>query len=299
MRTLPADAAVGLLSLERSTLRGTLGGGGGGAALRALASDAAVGANRPDAGMEGRGTGGTDGTPVAAAAAAAASARALALFDDGVFGRGVVFADVVGVLAVEIERGSVDGALRVPVPFDGVERGVGVLEPVARAVAGDGRAPGADDVDFEGEAGVLARLGGSVDGRDVEADARGLIDGAATGAGVGAGAGAEARAEVSCVVIGPSSSTVDETAARGLVAAADDSGGHARPSRVSSSDVRDACVDAVPRNVSAGVEAVPFVLPFVLTGGHSRAMCCSSLTASPVLLEVALAAREGGPDDVG
>ena len=296
VRALPADAAVGLLSLERSTLRGTLGGGGGGAALRTLASDAAVGANRPDVGMEGRGIGGTDGTP----AAAAASARALAPFDDGVFGRGVVFADVVRVLAVVIVRGSVDGALRVPVPFDGVERGVGVLEPVARAVAGDGRALGADDVDFEGEAGVLARLGGSVDGRDVGADARGLIDGAATGAGTGAGAGAgaEARAGESCVVMGPSPSAVDETAGGGQAAAVDVSGGHGCSSGVSSSDVRDACVDAVPRNVAA-VEAVPFVSPFVLTGGHSRAMRCSSFTASLVLLEVALAAREGGPDDEG
>jgi len=299
VRALPADAAVGLLSLERSTLRGTLGGGGGGAALRTLASDAAVGANRPDVGMDGRGTGGTDGTP-AAAAAAAASARALAPFDDGVFGRGVVFVEVVRVLAVVIVRGSVDGALRVPVPFDGVERGVGVLEPVARAVAGDGRALGADDVDFEGEAGVLARLGGSVDGRDVGADARGLIDGAATGAdtGAGAGAGAEARAGESCVVMGPSPSAVDETAGGGQAAAVDDSGGHGCSSGISSSDVRDACVDAVPRNVAA-VEAVPFVSPFVLTGGHSRAMRCSSFTASLVLLEVALAAREDGPDDVG
>jgi len=296
-RTLPADAAVGLLSLERSTLRGTLGGGGAGAALRALARDAAVGANRPDVGMEGRGTGGTDGTP--AAAAVTASARALAFFDDGVFGRGVVLADVVGVLAVVIVRESVDGALRVPVPFDGVERGVGVLEPVARAVAGDGRALGADDVDFEGEAGVLACLSGSVDGRDVGADVRGLIDGAAAGAGAGAGAGAEARAEVSCVVMGPSPSTVDETEAEGPVGAADGSGGHARSSGVSSSDVRDACVDVVPRNIAVDVEAVPFVLPFVLTGGHSRAVRCSSFTASPVLLEVALAAREDGPDDEG
>jgi hypothetical protein len=287
-RTLPADAAVGLLSLERSTLRGTLGGGGGGAALRALARDAAVGANRPDVGMEGRGTGGMD-----------ASARALAFFDDGVFGRGVTFADVVGVLAVVIVRGSVDGALRVPVPFDGVERGVGVLEPVARAVAGDGRTPGADDVDFEGEAGVLARLGGSVDGRDVGADVRGLIDGAAAGAGAGAGAGVEARAEESCVVTGPSPSTVDETATEGPVAAADDSGGHVRSGGVSSLDVRDACVDGVLCNIAADVEAVPFVLPFVSTGGHSRAMRCSSFAASPVLLDVALAAREDGPDDEG
>ena len=252
VRTLPADAAVGLLSLERSTLRGTLGGAGGGAALRALASDAAVGANRPEVGMEGRGTAGTGGVP--AAEAAAASARALAFFDDGVFGRGVVFAEsVVGALAVVIVRGSVDGALRVPVPFDGVERGVGVLEPVARAVvASDGRALGADDVDFEGEAGVLARLGGSVDGRDVGADARGfLIDGAATGVGTGIGTGAGASAgteiiaEVPSVVTGPSPSMVDETAGGGAVAGADDSAGHARSTGVSSSDVSDACVDAV------------------------------------------------------
>lgn len=252
VRTLPADAAVGLLSLERSTLRGTLGGTGGGAALRALASDAAVGANRPEVGMEGRGTAGTGGVP--AAEAAAASARALAFFDDGVFGRGVVFAEsVVGALAVVIVRGSVDGALRVPVPFDGVERGVGVLEPVARAVvASDGRALGADDVDFEGEAGVLARLGGSVDGRDVGADARGfLIDGAATGVGTGIGTGAGASAgteiiaEVPSVVTGPSPSMVDETAGGGAVAGAEDSAGHTRSTGVSSSDVSDACVDAV------------------------------------------------------
>jgi hypothetical protein len=85
-RTLPADAAVGLLSLERSTLRGTLGGGGAGAALRALASDAAVGANKPDVGKEGRAAG-KDGTPASAPAPAPEPA---AFFDDGVLGRGVV-----------------------------------------------------------------------------------------------------------------------------------------------------------------------------------------------------------------
>ena len=44
---------------------------------------------------------------------------------------------------------------------------------------------------------------------------------------------------------------------------------------------------------------VPLVLPFVLTGGHSRAMRCSSLTGSPALLEAALVAREGGPGVAG
>jgi hypothetical protein len=46
-RTFPADGAVGLLSRERSTLQGRLGGGGGGEAFRALVSEAAVGANKP------------------------------------------------------------------------------------------------------------------------------------------------------------------------------------------------------------------------------------------------------------
>ncbi|KAH8983383.1 hypothetical protein EDB86DRAFT_2967046 [Lactarius hatsudake] len=44
---------------------------------------------------------------------------------------------------------------------------------------------------------------------------------------------------------------------------------------------------------------VPFVLPFVLTGGHSRAMRCSSLTGFPALLEAALVAREDGPGEGG
>jgi hypothetical protein len=131
-RTLPADAAVGLLNRERSTFRGCAldGSGGGGGALRDLASEAAVGANRPDEGKECR--------EVEVAAAA------LGFFDDGVFGREPGVADGVRDLAlmlVAIERGSVDGALRIPVPFDGV-RGVGVLERVARvAVDVGGRAP--------------------------------------------------------------------------------------------------------------------------------------------------------------
>jgi hypothetical protein len=53
-RTFPADAAVGLLSRERLTLQGTLGGGGGGEALRALGSEVAVGANKPVVGRGGR-----------------------------------------------------------------------------------------------------------------------------------------------------------------------------------------------------------------------------------------------------
>jgi hypothetical protein len=64
-------------------------------------------------------------------------------------------------------------------------------------------------------------------------------------------------------------------------------------------------VAVVPPNIAdevGGLElvlVVPLVLPFVLTGGHSRAMRCSSFTASLALLEVALVARDGGPDDVG
>jgi hypothetical protein len=48
-----------------------------------------------------------------------------------------------------------------------------------------------------------------------------------------------------------------------------------------------------------GLELVPLALPFVLTGGHSRAMRSSSFTASLVLLEVALAARDEGPEEEG
>jgi hypothetical protein len=64
-----------------------------------------------------------------------------------------------------------------------------------------------------------------------------------------------------------------------------------------------------PRNVAAEVGGLlelvlvapllALALPFVLTGGHSRAMRCSSFTASLVLFEVALVARDGGPDEVG
>jgi hypothetical protein len=297
-RTLPADAAVGLLSRERSTLRGTFCGGGGGAALRALASEAAVGANRPDVGREGR-EAATDDAPPATAAP---------FFNDGVFGREPGVADGVRDLAAllwaAVERGSVDGALQIP-PFDGV-RGVGVLERVARvAVAVDGRAPG-DDVDFEGDAGVLVvGFGGAVDGRDIEVDARSLIAGVAVVAGVGTGAGGGG----SCTMAGLSSSTVGGIV---LGAAADSDVGRSDvgtcsdgvpSSAAGGTIVVVAVVRVVPRNVTDGVGGlelvrVPLVaLPFVLTGGHSRAIRCSSFTASPALLEVALVARDGGPPD--
>jgi hypothetical protein len=164
VRTLPADAAVGLLSRERSTLRGTLGGGGGGAELRAFASEAAVGANRPD---EDRGATGAD----APAAAAAMFLDGVFGLEDGVFGLRGAIADGVGDLARLRRR--VEGALRDPGPFDGV-RGVGVLGGVGRAFVVGGRVP-AEEEDFEGDEGVLAGLDGGADGRDVEAVARGLI----------------------------------------------------------------------------------------------------------------------------
>jgi hypothetical protein len=300
---LPADAAVGLLSRERSTFRGcTLGGSGGGAALRDLASEAAVGANRPDEGREE----GREGREVVAA-----------FFDDGVFGREPGVAASVGGLAlmlVAIERGRVDGALRIPVPFDGV-RGVGVLERVARTVdAVGGRVPG-DDVDFVGDAGVLADLGGAVYGRDVEgADTRDLIGcvaGGGAGAGASAGAGAGVGAGASCTMMDSLPSTVDGIV---LGAAGEDSelgandAGTRSGGAPSSDTVAVGTNSEVPRNVAAEVGGllelvlvVPLALalPFVLTGGHSRAMRCSSFTASLVLFEVALVARDGGPDEVG
>ena len=70
---------------------------------------------------------------------------------------------------------------------------MGVLEcaaciAAAEAVAAGGRVPG-EDIDFVGDDGVLADLGGAVDGRDVEAHAQGLIAGVAVDMGAGAGAG--------------------------------------------------------------------------------------------------------------
>ena len=322
-RTLPADAAVGLLSRERSTFRGTLGGSGGGGALRDLASEAAVGANRPEEGVVGR-----EGREVVAAAAAAAAAAAeAAFFDDGVFGRepGVAIATCVGDLALmlaAVERGRVGGVLRIPVPFEGVLRGVGVLERVARVVGVAvavvvvvvGRVPG-DDVDFVGDVGVLADFVGAVYGRDVEggADARSLVGfvtvynagtGTGMGAGIGTGTGAGAGAGASCAVMDPLSSPVGPGAAGDSDLGADD----APSSDVEGTDAMAEVVEVPRSNVGAeegGLELVLVVvplaaavaLPFVLTGGHSRAMRCSSFTASLVLFEVTLVARDGGPDD--
>jgi hypothetical protein len=252
-RTLPADAAVGLLSRERSTFRGCeLGATGGGGALRDLASEAAVGANRPDEGREG----GREGREEVAA-----------FFKDGVLGREPGVAAAVGDFAVilaAVERGSVDGALRViPVPFDGV-RGVGVLERVARAaVVVGGRVPG-DDVDFEGDAGVLADLGGAVYGRDVEgADTRDLIGcaavGAGTGAGAGAGAGASASAGASCTMMDPLPSTVNGVvlgAAGDCDLGANDAGsrsGGAAPSSDAVAVGTNSVVIEEPRRVAAEV----------------------------------------------
>lgn len=297
-RILPADAAVGLLSRERSTLRGTLGGCGGGGTLRTLASEAAVGANRPVVGKGGR----EAVTPKTLPAAVAA-----AFFDDGVFGREPGVADSVGGLAAilaAVERESDNGALRT---FDGV-RGVGVLERAARAaavvaVAVDGLVP-EEDVDFGGDPGVLASLEGAVDGRDEEADARGLIAGVAAGIGAGAGIGTGAASGAGAMM-GPSASAVDETV---LGATEDPDEGatdeDSRSGRAPSSDAGVTNMVVEPRNVAADegglkLDLVPLALPFVLTGGHSRAMCCSSFTASPALFEVALVARDGGPDEVG
>src|SRR5260370_42037524 len=84
-----------------------------------------------------------------------------------------------------------------------------------------------------------------------------------------------------------------------------DSGSDGAPSSRDTVGTNSAAVVVeVPRNVAAEeggltlVLVVPLALPFVLTGGHSRALRCSSFTAS-VLFEVTLVARDGGPDDVG
>jgi hypothetical protein len=135
--TFPAGAAVGLFSHKRTTLQSMLGGGGGGE-LRALASKAAVGANKTVIGRGGR-----------EAERPAVGAIPTACFDGAVFEQAPGIADGVRDLAVwlaVVERRSVDGVLWVPVLFDDV-RSVGVLECAARivapeAVAVGGRVPG-------------------------------------------------------------------------------------------------------------------------------------------------------------
>ena len=130
----------------------------------------------------------------------------------------------------------------------------------------------------------------------------------------GAGAGAGAGAGTSCATMDPLPSTVDGSvlgaAAGDSDLGADDAGTRSGGAPSSDADAvgTTAVAIEVPRKVAAevlgGLEPVIVVpllvaLPFVLTGGHSRAVCCSSFTASLVLFEVALAARDGGPDEVG
>ena len=111
-------------------------------------------------------------------------------------------------------------------------------------------------------------------------------------------------------MIDPLPSTVDGIvpgAAGDSDLCANDAGTRSDGAPSSDAEGTSAVAIEVPRNVAAAVGGlelepvlvVPLALPFVLTGGHSRAMRCSSFTASPVLFEVALVARDGGPDDVG
>ena len=192
-----------------------------------------------------------------------------------------------------VVRRSVEGALRAPAFFDGV-RGVGVLEGVGRTVAVGGRALAEDD-DFEGDEGVLVGLDGGADGRDVEAIGRGLIAGA--GAGTMAGAGADESFGV-----GPSPSAVGGITLGGAEVSGGGAGGVVSCTGAASLDARAGAANVVLRKVARdvrGLVAVPFVLPFVLTGGHSRAMRCSSFTESPVLLEAALVVRDDVPGGTG
>ena len=288
-RTFPAEAAVGLLSRDKSNLRGTLGGGAGAGALRALASEAAVGAKRPDdvVGREARGA-------------------VLLFLDDaaaGVFGRA---AGASGVGDLTVVRGSVAGALRVPGPFDGV-RGVGVLVRLRRAVAVDGRTPVVVGVDCGGGGGFVGLGTAAAAGRDVEANDRALVAG--TGAAIEAGAGVDRSLAGFASV----------SAVSGAVGARDVSGIGARcmsTCPLAGSTLSEAADDddGVPSIVESGAgvmiglggemplappDPLALALPFVLTGGHSRAMRCSSFPGSPALLEAALVAREGVPGVVG
>ena len=170
-QTFPANTAVGLLSCKRSTLQGMLGGGGGGETLRAMVSEATIGANK----LVVVGRGGHEAERPAVGSVFAAC------FDDTVFRQAPSIADGVRNLVVwlaVVECVSIDGALRVPAPFDGMHS-VGILKcavciVAAEAITVGGRVPG-EDIDFEGDDGVLADLGGVVDGQDVEAHAQGLI----------------------------------------------------------------------------------------------------------------------------
>jgi hypothetical protein len=113
------------------------------------ASEAPAGAKRPDVGREDR----------------EAAAAATAFFNDNIFGVRIGWeldvADGTRDLAVMlvVERGSVDGALRIPAPIPvplGYVRGANIFGTyragvvVAAAVATDTRVPGGD-VGFEGD----------------------------------------------------------------------------------------------------------------------------------------------------
>jgi hypothetical protein len=68
------------------------------------------------------------------------------------------------------------------------------------------------------------------------------------------------------------------------------------------SDAVGARANTVLRNVAKdvrGLTPAPLVLPFVLTGGHSRAMRCSSFAESLVTLEATLVARDDVPGGAG
>ena len=282
VRTFPADAAVGLLSRDRSTLRGTLGGGGGAGALRALASEAAVGAKRPE--VDARG-----------------AVLLLLFFDAGVFGRAGGGGTCGG--GDLMVRGSVGGALRVPVPFGGV-RGVGVLARLTRAAvaaAGDGRAP-VDGVDFEGDAGVFVGLDtAAAAGRDVDADDRGLVAG--TGAVIEAGGGADMSLAGIASVSGVGGMRAGDVSGMGGAGCVSTCPGSTLSEAGGGDGVTSIVASGAGGMVGFGgrlpLAPVPLALPFVLTGGHSRVMRCSSLAGSPVLLEAALVAREGGPGVAG
>ncbi|SRR5258708_39294054 len=125
---------------------------------------------------------------------------------------------------------------------------------------------------------------------------------------MGAGARTGTGAGASSAMMVPSPFTVDGTVpgtAGDSGVGASDTGTCSGGALLSDAVGTNAEVVKVPRNAATevgGLElvlVVPLALPFVLTAGHSRAMRCSSFTASPALFEVTLVARDGGPDDVG